>query len=749
MFEFLTLRLENFALYSDLELDLSPLNTTDASRDSVLIRGHNEHGKTTLFRGLLWTVFGGEGLEKAEHLPARDVLRLQGGQGKQDHLGQLVFRSESNTYRITRTAVSDDANDRINEQVRVHKQSATDEEDPWKDEPAVQKSLAELYFPPDLAPYLFLNADKVKSIVGEGSASGQIKEVTQAINDMLGITAVEKAAERVKAQKGRIRKELSQRVGPDAEKEGLERAVDELEDQVEREETASRKSAETLEQLNGQLQARDAELRDLEEQDEGTAVYARKHKAQQEKEAAATAYRDAMKKLREDFAAPELFTPFFTSQLQGVHKKLSKLHVEGVIPRAELPLLTKLLDSSTNEDELCICGETHIGEGTKARQHLTKLVADSQAFEEGANRLDKIRSDVNELVKNHLSHQQEWASRFAQHVQLVDQTRETFSQAQSRLQDAESEVEDYEKTAVGDKKKLLREEVKDIRDQISNARATWSIAQAKLDGGEDELGRDHGPGLRAQLAGAQRKLRSYYDRRRDAQHLAQAEKAADKVREALEITIRSIQQDQVAAVSDSMNTLFLTITNNGADVATDELGHTSVTSRVGIREVPARPGRFELFAETATGDSKPLHILNGASRQALTVSFMVALLEHSDAPIPVVADSLFHPLSGSVKLRLAKHLLATKVQKIVTLTHDDVQRSQMQKLLMQHAARTYTVTNLAKRQDLANSPDQRGSVAAICTCGPEQYCDVCELAIVDGESPTESLQKNSQGKRVL
>src|SRR5262249_34465175 len=159
------------------------------------------------------------------------------------------------------------------------------------------------------------------------------------------------------------------------------------------------------------------------------------------------------------------------------------------------------------------------------------------------------------------------------------------------------------------------------------------------------------------------------------------------------------------------------------------------------REVASREGHFELHAETASGDSKPLAILNGASRQALTVSFMVALLENSDAPIPLVADSVFHPLSGNVKFRLAKLLLAPKVQKIVFFTHDDVQREPLRNLLMQHAARTYTVSSSAKPNDLARPPVSKGSIAMMCTCGPGEFCDICELAMVDGESPTQYLAK--------
>jgi len=456
-----------------------------------------------------------------------------------------------------------------------------------------------------------------------------------------------------------------------------------------------------------------------------------------------------MKALRADFSSHSLYIPFFMSQLAKAEERLSKLRVDGIIPQAELPLLKKLLNPATNKEQLCICGETHIGRGTAAHQRLAELVEASQEFEEGANRLDKIREDLVDLLKTHASQDRAWAANFKERVQDVKTAKDELGIAQSNLDDAEREVDEYEAKATQEQLRLLREEVKDIQEQLTTARNHQSVADAKLDGGRDCFDVDHGKGLRSETSGAQRKLESYYDTVKDAQHLAQAVKTASKVVDALQDTIRSIQKDQVAAVSDRMNYLFLTITNNGADVATDESGNTSVTSKVGIREVPSREGHFELYAETASGDSKPLAVLNGASRQALTVSFMVALLENSDAPIPLVTDSLFHPLSGNVKFRLAKHLLAPKVQKITFFTHDDVQREPLRNLLMQHAAHTYTVSNSEKANDLANPPEPKGSIAMVCTCHPDEFCDTCELAMIDEESPTESLTKNPSPKRVL
>ena len=565
---------------------------------------------------------------------------------------------------------------------------------------------------------------------------------------MLGITVVKKAAERVKQQRAAIEKNLSDRLGPDDRKTKLKAEVTRLEQTVFEKEKKIAATGEQIETLTGQLRERESELKALEEKDDA-AVYTRRDEAKHDRDAKAAAYRDAMKTLRADFSSPSLYVPFFGSQLARAEERLSKLRVEGIIPQAELPLLKKLLNPAINKQQVCICGETRIDVGTRAHDRLAKLVEQSQDFEEGANRLDKIREDLLDLFKIHMSHDQTWAANFRKRVEDVKAAKEDLGIAQSNLDDAVREVALYEAKATQEQIRLLRDEVKGILEQLTTAENSQRVAEAELNGGLDCFHRDHGKGLRSELSGAQRILQSFYDTVKDAKHLSYAIKAGAKVIDALEATIRRIQQDQVLAVSDRMNYLFLTITNNGAEVIEDDSGNISVTSKVGIREVASRKGNFELCAETASGDSKPLAILNGASRQALTVSFMVALLENSDAPIPLVADSLFHPLSGNVKYRLAKHLLAPKVQKIIFFTHDDVQREPLRKLLMQRAARTYTVSNSAKPRDLAEAPERNQSIAMVCTCGPDEFCDTCELAVIDGESPTQSLALNPSAKRVL
>lgn len=749
MFEFERLTLDNFALYSNLSLDLSA-GPGAGPKDLVLIRGHNEHGKTSLFRGLMWTVFGHEALNQAERVGAWEAMRLQGSQSRQEHRGELFFRADATRYRITRVAVTVEDDPVVRETVRVHKYSPSDPEDPWKEDPSVERSLASFYFPPNLAPYLFLNADKVSTIVGDATNSARKSdEVTHAIDDMLGITIVKKSIERVKAQRHTIEREISAKVGDDKVKDALEAEVARLTAAVKELETGDEKAGEQIAALSAQLAERKAELATLEDEDAETAVYARRKDAEHQLARKGGAYQDAMKGLREDFASPALYLPFFTKQLAQAEARLAELRVEGIIPQTELPLLTKLLNPVTNPEQLCVCGETSIAPGTEAYRTLQKLVERSRGFEEGANRLDKIRADLTDLLKSHVSQDRTWTSGFGVRVSEVQAAKVELEAAQSEFDDADQAVKEYERQAKRERLQMLRAEVENINDQLNTAKARQSLAGAKLDGGLDSLGQFHGKGVRSELLGAQRKLRSHYDTVKDAQHLTQAVKAADRVVEVLEATVRRIQEDQVGAVSARMNTLFLTITNNGALTLEDDSGTLPVTSKVGIRQVAGRPGHFELYAETATGVSKPLAILNGASRQALTVAFMVALLENSNAPIPLVTDSLFHPLSGSVKFRLAQHLLGPHVQKITFFTHDDVQGQDIRNLLIQHASRTFTLSNSAKPRDLANPPTAAGSTVMVCTCGPGQYCETCELAATDGLSPTQGLERNPTPKRVL
>lgn len=739
MFEFARLHLENVSLYDGLDFDLSG----GPDRDTILIRGHNNHGKTSLFRALTWAVFGKEALNTMEPGLARFALRLLTAEGEQTHHATLEFTSPNGRYRIRRTAVTTDDAHVVKETVRADRHDPASSGDPWREDDELQGDLKEFYFPPELAPYLFLNADKVKSVVSSAVEQGSSvqDEITAAINLMLGITAVEKTKDRVHDKAGEIRRKRNRMVGDTGKTKTLSEAAEKAEEALDDEQGRRKEIEGAITVTKDTLEAKNGELRQLEHEEDESAVYQARADAQRDLDQAAGAVRDAAKAVRLGFGGPELILPLFTEQLATVSDRLGGMHEDGVIPQSELPLIKKLLRPEKNPEQLCICNETDISEGTDARGALDKLVNKSQKFEKDANRLDKVNEDLAQLLDNYYV-EAGWWDTFRTKQNDLKSMREELTEAQKRLDAAKHRVAEHEQDETKAKVRSLREEVKNLEIQLNNRQQKFNVCTAKIKGGIDTHGIDHGQGLESQLSAAKRALSRHMDSVADAKPLNYAVDAADVVKDVLDRIVDGIHHTQVPAVSDEVNQIFMDITNSGHSLSLmeDDTPGTAIASgKVGIRE-RTNPGTFELFAETVGGIAKPIGGLNGASRQALTVSFMVALLNHSGAPIPMVSDSLFHNLSGNVKFQLAKHLLSPAVQTIIFFTHDDVGTVNVRKLLTSQAARTYTVSNSTRGNDLANPPRPGSGIAMVCRCGPEERCATCHLADLESGSPTADLQ---------
>lgn len=729
MFDFQRLMLENVQLYDGLDLDLSPTG----GKNTVLIRGHSEHGKTALFRALTWVVFGEDGLNQIEPGLALQAVRDLDSDGEQTHTGTLEFGNGSARFRIRRTAVST-ANHVRETQAVFERFDPAAAEKPWQVDPKLGEDLQDFYFPPALAAYLFINADRVEQIVDKGKAKGSAtaEQVTAAINAMLGIDAVDKAAERVRERRKVLETRYTELVGPQGAAAQLVAEVQRLQDAKDAQDGEVGRLQEEIAERESTLAQQQAELHELEDNADDTAIYHAKGEADHAVQSASEVVRDLAGEIRNTFASRDLLMPMFTKQLGFVHEKLDVLWEEGIIPQAELPLIKKLLDPKTNHDQNCLCEVTDISEGAPARATLQKKVDRSQSFEEDAHRLDKFREDLRAALADFHVADNWWAS-FASLQGRLRTARGQLDDAVAVARHAQEAVDRYESDGSKKRIRTLRKTVHDGHVELDRARQRLGTAQYKLDGGVDEnTGVDHGDGLKTELRRAIRKLSDHRDNQIDARPTHMAINATETISQVLSEVIERIHANQVPEVSAQLNDIFLDITNNGVLTAQndegDDAGQSGASGSVGIRRT-ARTDHFELYAETGKGNPKPISVLNGASRRALTVAFVVALLKHSGAPIPMVSDSLFNTVNGDVKRKLANHLLSPAVQKIVFFFHDDVANPKVRAALTSQAARTYTVSNSRKPRELENAPTPKGNaVVMVCTCGPDAQCPTCELA---------------------
>ena len=123
--------------------------------------------------------------------------------------------------------------------------------------------------------------------------------------------------------------------------------------------------------------------------------------------------------------------------------------------------------------------------------------------------------------------------------------------------------------------------------------------------------------------------------------------------------------------------------------------------------------------------------INGASRRVLALSFVLALCRESRTYAPLIADSLLNFMSGAVRRNTLRTTVENSSQPILLLTGSDLESSSEAEAVAQYAGATYTLTGQWDAIDAGGGGDvirwsEQRQIALVCSCGPRQYCDICE-----------------------
>jgi DNA sulfur modification protein DndD len=171
---------------------------------------------------------------------------------------------------------------------------------------------------------------------------------------------------------------------------------------------------------------------------------------------------------------------------------------------------------------------------------------------------------------------------------------------------------------------------------------------------------------------------------------------------------------ELKQVGDRMNALFLEMI--GADPAQRSIiTQAAITPEFRIVVF----GRFDHPLD-------PSQDLNGASRRALTIAFILALTKVSEVEAPNVIDTPLGMTSGYVKRAIVQLASQESSQLILFLTHDEIKGCE--DILDEHVGRICTFTNPALYPKiLANDPGTNDTGIMLCDCDHHRHCQICEL----------------------
>ena len=178
-------------------------------------------------------------------------------------------------------------------------------------------------------------------------------------------------------------------------------------------------------------------------------------------------------------------------------------------------------------------------------------------------------------------------------------------------------------------------------------------------------------------------------------------------------TLDTMRTRELEQVSQRMNALFLEMI--GADEAEKAI----------IRRAAVTPDFRIVVSGPYDQPLDPSQDLNGASRRALTIAFILALAQVSEVEAPNVIDTPLGMMSGYVKQAVLQLAAEHSGQLILMLTHSEI--DECEEILDQRVGRIYTLTNPAHYpRILINDPQAEDSRLLVCDCDHRSHCDICE-----------------------
>lgn len=373
--------LENFRQFKGRqEMVFSDLR----ERNVTLVHAENGFGKTTILKALLWALYGRDGLmgtdgqpddfEMPDRILHEGVAHRAADPNAAAASVELTFKHESDRYILTRRMTL--AQQRLDpRKAEVRLEVMRDGQTYVQDRP---QQRIQAIIPDGVRKLLFFNGERINYLAMERSSS----EVTEAIQQMLGLRLLQTTVEDLRSQnvRGKLRAELKEQPTSDEKRA--------LIDQLSATEARLAEVQESKEQIRRNLGAIAAEIEMI---DNKLAANREAHDLQT-KRIRLTSERNELADRRDEVGrrlakliSEDGYTLFTTGLVTRGQEVVARLRSEGKIPAKVLnSFLAELL-----ENETCICTRC-LAPGTPEREAVEQLltIAGDQDFNNAVGALD-------------------------------------------------------------------------------------------------------------------------------------------------------------------------------------------------------------------------------------------------------------------------------------------------------------------------------------------------------------------------
>ncbi len=692
---------QNFRMLRDLELEYS----SDSDTNLTVIRAANESGKTTILHGLQWALYGDRAL------PGKgDGFRLHPidwdvGEGKSVPITATVefeltryrrtsgaMRETRRRYRLVRSTFEDVDSDfrRSASAVKLFVLNETGASPIDAPEALINDEL-----PPELREVFFTDGDRALSFIeADVALSTKRERVQRAIRSLLGLGVIEDAIKHVRKSAAEVNKK-AKRLGGNSELSAIATRLDTMESEREKLEA-------DLEEAKQQFVAFDERVDEIDRKIAVALQRGDKEKLRKSLEHTRAEIRQldsqlvaANKEHSALFQSRSIATDLLAPVLAGAFEKLEELHDQGKIPNTTIPVLQDCLEA-----EVCICAESlKPGDvcGDKRRSHIQNLIDDSLRADEIQKIITDLYYGARPLQNGGVTESNVWLEEYKKVVERRDGLQGLRDEAGRKLRTLETQLDSLPDTDIQGLRQTRRQ-YNDQRDRYLKKQTATETQLMALQREREKLEVERDRLLRLQEKGVR--------------ILAELEVTQD-VLMVLQSAYERITNEELQKVSELMNSIFLEMIGADPDQGAI-IQHAEISQEFDI--IVSGPNNRKL---------NPDRDLNGASRRALTLAFILALTKVSEVEAPNVIDTPLGMTSGFVKRSILRTAVRESSQLILLLTHDEI--AGCEEIIDAAAGVVLTLTNPAHYPKmLVNDPGIVERKVLRCACDHWSECELCE-----------------------
>lgn len=693
---------ENFRLLRSLALDFS----NDETKNLTVIRAENESGKTTILTALQWALYGDDALpKKGQEFRLHPVDWDTSTENSVAISVQIEFETTQLRYRLDGTygenkrqyRIVRSANETLNgadwnrssSTVKLFHLTETGSRPIEPPQAVINEEL-----PPELRDVFFTDGDRALNFIEATSTTVKRDGVKKAIRSLLGLEVIEKARAHINKAEARVNKRV-QKFSTDSELIEITKRLEEIVNDINKFEEKVRDASE-------QLSAFDAKLTEVQKEIDNALILGDREKLQLEHQQTREQLKDvdnqisvASKDHSELFKSLELSYNLLEPILSKGFSKLSELHKAGKIPNSTIPVLEEQLNNL-----ICICGESLDSEnsnGKRRRKHIRQLIDKTKESDEIQSAITDLYFGLRNLRPDQSEGEPRWLANYGKIAEHRGKLEDFRNEVGKKFKAIEAEISAIPSTDIQGLRKAKQIYVSQ-RDRFNRDHARYEMHLDSLRKEKENLNSKRDNLLRV--------------KEKDARVLAELEVIRD-IQQILGKSYDRISNEELNKVSDQMNDLFLDMIGSDPEQGT-------IIQRAEIT------GNFDIVVYGPQDRHlNPDIDLNGASRRALTLAFILALTIVSGVKAPNVIDTPLGMMSGFVKRSVLKTTIDKSSQLILFLTRSEI--ADCEEILDSAADRVITLTNPTHYPIILMNAPQTDQITILkCECDHRQECSLCQ-----------------------